>query len=120
MQFHAIFQNNLRSAFSIENIRLLIKSIQYRTFSYKFIKFISYICIFIVYIVYFSLIIVYVSLYTIYCIRYTICDIFVYRIHYSNLFDVPFKLTYSARNPSRIIYQSAKSSLFRNSFFISP
>ena len=47
------------SAYSIENIQLLIKSIQYRTYSYKFIYLYS---IF----VYFSLIIEYVSLYTIF------------------------------------------------------
>ena len=35
----------------------------------------------------------------------------------SGLIDVPFKPVYNSRNPSRIIYQSSKSSLFRNSFF---
>ena len=48
------------------------------------------------------------------CVKIDLCTLFKV---IGGLIDVPFKPVYSARNPSRIIYQSSKSSLFKNSFF---
>ena len=84
MQFFKKYKKIERSAisaYSIENIQLLRKSIQYRTYSYKFIYRIF------VYLSYIFHWLSYVSLYTIYRIRYTIYDIFVYRIHYSSVYN---------------------------------
>ena len=48
------------------------------------------------------------------CVKVDLCTLFKM---IGGLIDVPFKPVFSARNPSSIIYQYSKSSLFKNSFF---